>query len=207
MKLLVIGATGSIGRTLVRQALAADHEVTALCRNPDRLEIRHPNLHAITGDVLEPATLEQAMPGHDAVIVALGAGAAGAIRATGTANTIAAMKRCGVNRLVCLSSLGVGDSRGNLNAVWKYLMFGLLLRRAYVDHVEQESNVRASDLDWTIVRPAAYTDGPLTKQFRHGFAADDRELTLKISREDVAYFMLAQLEDDRYLHRAPGLSY
>lgn len=207
MKVLILGATGSIGRQIVQQALQAGHEVTALCRTPAKLDIQHAGLRTVKGDVLDQESIRNAMSGQDAVMVALGAGAAGSIRATGTANTIAAMKACGVTRLVCLSSLGVGDSRANLNFVWKYLMFGLLLRRAYADHVEQEKHVMDSGLDWTIVRPAAYTDGPLTETFRHGFAAETDDLTLKISRADVAFFMLRQLHDVTYLRKTPGLSY
>jgi len=86
-------------------------------------------------------------------------------------------------------------------------MFGLLLRPAMADHQLQEDHIRASDVDWTIVRPAAFTDGPLTGAYRHGFKGTSREgLALKISRADVAHFMLQQLNSDIYLHQAPGLS-
>ena len=64
-----------------------------------------------------------------------------------------------------------------------------------------------SDLDWTIVRPAAFTDGELTGAYRHGFPPTKRDLSLKISRADVAGFMLDQLTDDTYLRKTPGLSY
>ena len=86
-------------------------------------------------------------------------------------------------------------------------MFGLLLRRAFADHIAQEDRVRASSLDWTIVRPGAYTDGDRTVDYRHGFPASASNLKLKVSRADVADFMLKQLTDDSYLHRAPGISY
>jgi putative NADH-flavin reductase len=86
-------------------------------------------------------------------------------------------------------------------------MFGLLLRRAYADHVMQEEHVKNSDLDWTIVRPGAYTDGERSGDYRHGFPATATDLKLKISRADVADFMLNQLEDDSYLHMTPGISY
>ena len=86
-------------------------------------------------------------------------------------------------------------------------MFGVLLRQAYADHVSQEDYVKQSQLDWTIVRPAAFTDGDRTGEYRHGFPSNDRTTTLKISRADVADFMLKQLTDDTYLHRTPGLSY
>jgi putative NADH-flavin reductase len=86
-------------------------------------------------------------------------------------------------------------------------MFGLLLRRAYADHVSQDHYVKESRLDWTIVRPGAFTDGNHTGVYRHGFPSTDRTITGKISRADVADFMLKQLTDRTYLHETPGLSY
>ena len=207
MKILIFGATGTVGRELVTQALEKGHEVTAFARNPSKLEIEHPSLEIIEGDVMESALVDRAVPGHDAVLVALGAGTKGQVRATGTRNIVQAMQKDGVRRLVCLSTLGVGDSRVHLNFYWKYIMFGMLLRVAFADHVSQEEHVTRSGLDWTIVRPAAYTDGERTGNYRHGFAATEKGLKLKISRADVAEFVLAQLDDNSYIHKTPGVSY
>jgi hypothetical protein len=115
------------------------------------------------------------------------------------------MKEAGVGRLVCQSVLGVGSSRPNLNFLWKYVMFGALLRPAYADHVRQERVVEESDLDWTIVRPSAFADqspGPV----RHGFGGSESGLRLKIGRADIAEFLLAQVEDQTYLRRAVSIS-
>lgn len=207
MNLIVFGATGSIGRQLVQQALDAGHDVTAFARRPGRLDIQHDRLARHTGDVLDPAAVSEAVQGHDAVLIALGAGRHGGVRAAGTANVIAAMQRHGIARLVCETTLGAGDSAPLLTFFWKRIMFGLLLRAAYADHQAQEALIEASGLDWTIVRPASFTDGPATGAYRHGFPATTKGLTLKISRADVAQFMLRQLGDPRYLHCATGLSY
>ena len=87
-------------------------------------------------------------------------------------------------------------------------MFGFFLRPAFIDHINQENYVRQSKLDWTIVRPAAFTDGEHTGgQYRNGFSGTDITLKLKISRADVADFMLKQLKDNSNLHKTPGLSY
>lgn len=102
------------------------------------------------------------MRGHEAVISSLGAGAKGNVRSEGTRNIVRAMEEAGVKRFVSQSTLGVGDSQGNLNAYWKYLMFGLLLRNAFTDHIKQEQHIKKSRLDWTIVRPGALTDGDFT---------------------------------------------
>jgi hypothetical protein len=117
------------------------------------------------------------------------------------------MEKAGIRRFICQTTLGVGDSQDNLNFFWKRIMFGIILREAFADHVNQENYIKQSRLDWTIVRPAAFTDGKRTGVYRHGFTASDKALTLKISRADVADFMLKQLADDTYLHKTPGLSY
>jgi putative NADH-flavin reductase len=207
MNVLIVGSTGTIGRELVKQALASGHAVTAVARDPSKLQIENQLLTVTRGDVMDQASIEQVMPGQDVVLCALGAGSKGGVRAAGTQNIIGVMQKCGVRRLVCLSSLGVGESRANLNFFWEYVMFGLLLRRAYADHVAQERHIRESGLDWTIVRPGAYTDGDRTGDYRHGFPATAKNLKLKISRTDVADFMLNQLGDDSYLRMAPGISY
>jgi putative NADH-flavin reductase len=207
MKLLIFGSTGSIGHQLIAQALEQGHTVTAFARNPARLEITHANLMTVQGDALDSLSVERAVEGHEAVLCSLGAGAKGTIRSEGTRNIVCAMEKTGVRRFICQSTLGIGDSRANLNFFWKHIMFGFLLRRAYADHVDQESCVKQSQLDWTIVRPAAFTDGDHTGEYRHGFSGTEKALELKISRADVADFMLKQLTDQTYLHKTPGLSY
>lgn len=203
----IFGATGSVGREAVKQALEQGHTVTAFARDPAKLGITDANLRFVRGDVLDLASVEAAVKDQDAVLCVLGAGRQGKARAEGTKNIIKAMKNTGVRRLICLSTLGAGDSRPALNFWWKYVMFGLLLRPAYADHQRQEEFVRQSNLDWTIIRPAAFTDGPRTGEYKHGFSVDDKSLMLKISRADVADFLVKQLTDDTYLRKAPGISY
>lgn len=207
MKLLIFGSTGSIGRQLVKQALEHGHTVTAFARDPSKLDIKHDNLKVVQGDVMDLPSVEKALQGQDAVLCSLGAGRKGMVRSAGTRNIVRAMEKTGIRRFICQSTLGVGDSWDNLNFLWKYIMFRGLLRQAYADHVSQEDYVKQSHLDWTIVRPGAFTDGNRTGEYRHGFAGTDRTTTLKISRADVADFMLKQLMDDTYLHKTPGLSY
>ncbi|MEQ9490465.1 MAG: SDR family oxidoreductase [Alphaproteobacteria bacterium] len=207
MNVIVFGASGTLGRHVVDQALAQGHTVTAFSRQPRKPETETPNLSLVADDVLDLRSVQAAMAGQDAVVVALGAGRKGGIRSTGTETVIAAMKHHGISRLICLSTLGAGDSRSMLTFFWKRIMFGLLLREAYADHQAQEKIVSDSGLDWTLVRPAAFTDGPVTGSYRHGFPNTEKGLTLKISRADVADFMLRQLSGTDYLRRAPGLSY
>lgn len=206
MKVIVFGATGTVGRLVVEQALQQGHEVTAFTRNPGRIPQQHERLQVGQGDVTDLEAVERAVSGHDAVIVTLGAGRKGNVRADGTRTIIEAMERTGVRRLICQSTLGVGDSRANLNFRWKYVMFGLLLRAAYDDHVRQEEYVKRSKADWTIVRPSAFTDGPRSGRYERDLSSA-RKTKLKISRADVADFLVGQLTDATYLHRTPAISY
>ena len=209
MKLLIFGATGSVGHYVVEQALEQGHTVTAFTRNPDKLDIQHAQLKIFQGDVMNRPAVEQALQGQDAVVCALGAGQSltGTVRSEGTRNIIQAMDQMGVRRLICQTTMGTGDSWGNLNFYWKYIMFGLILRNVFADHERQEGYVRQSHLDWTIVRPSAFVDGDRTGQYRHGFSGTDKTTTLKISRADVADFIVKQLDNHSYLHQAPSLSY
>ena len=209
MKLLVFGSTGSTGRELVRQALERGHDVTAYARNPAKIDdIQHANIRVVRGDVLDPAAVESAVAGQEAVLSAIGAGAGRtSLREDGTRNIIEAMQRTGVRRLIVQSSLGVGDSRANLSFFTKYIVVSIFLRHAFADHERQEAAVKQSSLDWTIVRPPYLTDGARTRAYRHGFPITDTSIKGKISRADVADFMLEQLTHDTYLHQTVGVSY
>jgi putative NADH-flavin reductase len=209
MKLVIFGATGTVGRQVVAQALEQGHTVTAFARNLTKLDIQHPQLGFAQGDVMDASAVEQAIRGQDAVVCVLGAGKQlkSTIRSEGTRQIIQAMEKVGMRRLICLSTLGTGDSWGNLDFYWKYVMFGFILRQVFADHERQEALVRNSNLDWTIVRPGALTDGPLTGQYRHSFPSSDRNIALQVSRADVADFILKQLSDQSSLHQTPSLSY
>jgi len=209
MKIVVFGATGGTGRELVEQALHQGHHVTAQARNPEKLaEFDHPELEVVHGDVLDPQGVERAVVGQEAVLCAIGVGAERTtLREDGTRNIISAMEENDVSRLVCLSSLGVGDSRANLPFFTKYVIVGIFLRHAFADHERQERIVRQSSLAWTIVRPPHLKDGPRTGEYQHGFSPTYRKIRAQVSRADVADFMLQQLTDDVYLRRTPGISY
>ena len=206
MKIVVFGGTGSIGRLVVQQAMEEGHDVTVFTRSRAAIGLDSPRLRAEQGDVTDVPAVARAVAGHDAVVVTLGGGRKGGVRAPGTAAIIEAMRQTGVRRLIVQSTIGVGDSRANLDLFWKYLMFGAVLRGAYADHVEQERVTRESGLDWTIVRPGAFTDGPRTGQYRRGIDAGERT-ALKISRPDVAEFVVEQLTDQTWWRKTPAIAY
>jgi putative NADH-flavin reductase len=209
MKLIIFGSTGSIGRQLVAQALAQGHIVTAFVRNQARLDLKHANLKVVQGDVLDFAAVKKAVQGQEAVLSALGTPALtkNTVRSEGTRNIIRAMEQAGVRRLICLSSIGIGDSRDMLPFHYKYILVPLLLRQGFAEHELEEAWVKQSQTDWTIVRPGAFTNGDLTGTYRHSLTATDRTIKAKISRADVADFVLKQLQDQTYLHQTPWVSY
>jgi len=208
VRLLIFGATGGVGRQLVAQALEQGHRVTAFARDASALDVKHEHLTVVQGDVMDASSVDRAVPGHDAVLVALGSPPwrNTAVRSAGTRNVAKAMEKSGVSRLVCLSTLGAGDSWSTLPFKFKVL-FRTLLRNAFAAHQRQELEITRSRLAWTIVRPGAYTDGDRTGVYRHGFPTSDTAIAAEISRADVADFMLRQLSDGRYVRQMPGLSY
>ena len=209
MNLLIFGATGGTGRQLVEQALEQGHTVAAFARTPTKLPLRHARLCVVAGDVLDASAVQAAVVGQDAVLSALGApaGQQAPVRSAGTDHILQAMQRAGVRRFVCLTTLGMGDSRAALPFSYKYIIVPLFLRRAFADSERQEGFIRQSTADWTIARPATLTNGPRTGRYRHGFPATEPGLRIKISRADVADFMLSQLYDATYLRQAASLSY
>ncbi|MEZ4237473.1 MAG: SDR family oxidoreductase [Myxococcota bacterium] len=205
--LLVLGATGGTGRHLVDQALAAGHTVTALVRDPQRLPAR-PGLRLVRGDATDAARLDEVVPGHDAVLCAVGAPArdAGRVRERSAAALVPAMQRAGVRRLIVLSSYGVAETRAHLPWIMRWLVVPLYLGRAFADHEAQEQVVRDSGLDWTLVRPPHLHDGPRRDRTRVDFAPDDPTVQPKLSRADVAAFLLAQLDDRTHLREARAIA-
>lgn len=206
MKVIIFGATGTIGKQLVTQALEAGHHVTAFTRKAENVTTAHPNLRIATGDAMSYDHVLKAIAGHEAVLCALGGGRKGIIRSEGTKNITRAMQATGIQKLICQTTLGCGESRGNLNFFWKNIMFGWFLKDAFLDHEQQEQYVLNSDLTWTIVRPAAFTDGDKTEGFQQNFGPDKQGLKLKIARADVAWFMLQQLTASTYTKRAVSIS-
>jgi uncharacterized protein YbjT (DUF2867 family) len=210
LRILIIGATGGTGRELVRQALEQGHQVTALVRKPKKMKLEHPNLRLVQGNVRDYDSVENAMRGQSAVLCALGTKHffyPSRVVSNGTGNILRAMKSCGVPRLVCESSLGIGNSVGRLGLLFTFLVVPLLLPFIFYDKVRQEKLIEESDTDWVIVRPTALTNGPARGKYRHGRNVGNYLLTYRIARADVADFMLKQLTDDDYIGSAVGVAW
>ncbi|WP_404786620.1 NAD(P)-dependent oxidoreductase [Altericista sp. CCNU0014] len=206
MNLLIFGATGGTGRALVEQALAQGNAVTAFVRDPAKLDIQHPSLKVVEGDVTDAAAVECAVQGQDTAFSTLGSKSLknNPTLIEGVRNIVRAMESQGVRRLVYQSSLGVGDSRERVGFLVRSIIIPLVLRNAIADHEEKERIIKQSTLEWVIVRPAGLTDGPRTSHYRHG---ESIEFGAKISRADVADFMLKQASETGYARKTPGISY
>lgn len=208
MKVIVFGATGTVGRLSVESLLKAGHSVTAFARSPQKLNLSDPELSLVAGDAMKLLEVTEAVAGHDAVVVTLGAGMSrkSKIRSQGTLNVIKAMQTHGVRRLIAQSTLGARDSWPTLNFWWKRVMFGALLAPVFRDHELQEQLVEASGLDWTIVRPGAFTDKATKRQVIEDVPNTARGLELKIARSELARFLTRQISDRQYIGRAVGMS-
>ena len=203
MKVLVLGATGATGRLIVSDAIAKGHSVIALVRSAAGADL--PGAEVIEGDVRSDATLGRAMAGCDAVVSALGTGMGFrkvSLLTEATRALITAMARGGVRRLICISALGVGDSRGHGGFVFDRFFQPLLLSEAYKDKNRQEAAIRAGALDWVIVRPARLTDDPARGKVRAIIDLSGLKGG-KIARADVARFVVNQLTTDTWLRQTP----
>ncbi len=202
MRLAVFGGTGHTGRHLLEQALHQGHALTALTRDPSRLAERE-GLRALAGDVRDADVVKQVVAGSDAVLSALGQRSWGStVCADGMRTILPAMDAHGVRRLVAVSGYGVGDSRHrNLYVAIARVAIRSLMR----DKEAMEALIRASDADWTLVRPAILTGGRHTGHYRTG---TDLRLSVRsrVSYADVADFMLAQLTSDALAHRAVAIT-
>lgn len=209
MNIALFGATGTVGQLVTKQALEAGHTITAFSRNPDNLNHSHKDLHPVKGDVLEYQSVLEAVQGCDAVICTLGMPILNneKLRSKGTKNIVEAMNASSASRLICLSSMGVGDSHQLLTPKYKYLIAPLFMRRLFTDHELQEQYIKQSNLDWTIVRPGSFTKALISEEYRHGFTKTDKPSKIKISPVDLASFLLSQLTNNAYLHRSPCISY
>jgi len=203
MKVLVLGATGGTGRLIVRDAVAKGYSVVALVRSTAHADL--PGAELIEGDARDEATLARAMDGCDAVVSALGTGMGRRkvdLLTVATRALIAVMTRNDVRRLVCISALGVGDSRGHGGFVFDRLFQPLLLTQAYKDKNRQEAAISVTSLDWVIVRPARLTDD----QARGSVRAVTNLASInggKVARADVARFAVEQLTADTWLRQTP----
>jgi putative NADH-flavin reductase len=221
MKLTIFAATGGIGREAFEQARAAGHDVTAVVRDPTKLSRR---ARIVKADLAapDPAVLESAVEGADAVLSGLGPRwmAEVGISSRGTRAIVRAMQAAGARRIVVVSAAPIGTvpspdrpkppkhDPGD-GFFMRYLLAPLVkgaFRKAYADLAQMEDVIRDSGLDWTVVRPPRLTNNPLTGTYRTAYGQNLRR-GLFISRADVAHLILRVLEQPDTIKEVIGIAY
>jgi putative NADH-flavin reductase len=207
MRLALLGGTGRIGGLLLAQALESGHEVTALARNPGALTPAA-GLTALGGDATDAEAVAATVEGADAVLSALGPRGAKAptLLESAARNTVLAMSKAGARRLIWVSAAGAFvEDDANMNAVVKFVLPKIFATQ-FADVRAMEQVIRASDVDWTLVRPTRLVNSGITGKYR---IAPDYPPPggRKISRADVAHFIGTALEQNSWLEGAPALAY
>jgi putative NADH-flavin reductase len=224
MRLTIFAATGGIGGQLLAQAVAAGHDVTAVARNPSKLDSGRNGVRVVTADLAtpEPAVLESAIAGADAVLSGLGPRpmADAGIAEHGTRAIVQAMQATGARRILVVSAAPISTvpSPGRPNPpahdpgegffmrnVFTPLI-SVVLRERYADLALMEDELRASDLNWTIFRPPRLTNKPVTGHYRTAFGQNLRGGGL-ISRADLAHAMLAAVGQPATVGQEIGIAY
>jgi putative NADH-flavin reductase len=204
MKLLLLGATGGVGSHVLRQALAAGHDVTVLVRDESALDVSE-GVRVVVGDATSVDDVAEAVAGQEAVLDAVGSRRMRhPVEVEVGEAVLAAMTASGVRRLVVCSAFGVGDSAADATALQK-VFFRTVLGKVYEAKEAADAQVRASGLDWTLVYPTRLVDDPATGDVVASERLADGAST-QVSRADVARFMLAQLGDDTWLRRTAVLT-
>jgi uncharacterized protein YbjT (DUF2867 family) len=213
----IFGATGGTGAALVTQALRAGHAVRALVRSRARLEagldepsrsaVERGQLSILEGDVTDPAAVDATVSGADVVLCSLGAPGRdrSGIRARGTQVIIDAMNRLGVERIIAVSVYGAAETRQQLPWYYRHLFFPLFIGPAVADHEEQERRLAASGLHWTAVRPPNLVSSRGPAGVLHA-VGNAEGMAMKISRAELAEFILGEADADAYVRRAPWVA-
>ena len=210
MRLVLLGATGGAGASLLDQALGHDHDVVAVARTPSKVTRTHPRLQVVQGDVFAAASLVEPFKGSEAIISCVGvsnpiqARKGTTVYSVGTRNIVEAMRQAGSQRLIVVSSAGVAPRKG-APFLYKLVVKPFFLEPSYRDMRLMEAYLTQTELAWTIVRPPYLTGAPLRTDYRlmadHNFD-DDKPL----SRASLAHFLLAEAETPRFARRVVAIS-
>ncbi len=204
MKIIVFGATGGVGQSVVRQGVEAGFEVTAFVRTPSKLDFSHENLKIIQGNAFNQEEVSSAIAGHDAVVSCLGSNQ-GMKKSTELQEMIkhivTGMKEHNVERIIYTASAGIHKELTGISG--KLVM--RMLRNPLIDHRAAVDYIQAHGLNYTIVRPMGLTNNPFTGKYRES-ATSVPEKSKSIPRADVAHFIVKALRDRSYDHTSIGIS-
>jgi len=211
MKIVLFGGTGPTGILTLTKALESGHHVVVYARDPSKVHFSHPHLTLVKGDLSDAQAIADLIDGADAVISVLGAKGkttpdlplAQAIK-----NIVAAMKLHQVDRLIVTSTASASDPHDRYQfsfsiATW---LVKKLIKTTYDEIVSISQTIRSSKLDWTLVRLPMLTDKPKKNPVSAGYIGDGTIHLFSLNRNDLAAFLVDQLDDDTFIQKAPALS-
>jgi putative NADH-flavin reductase len=204
-KIAVLGASGTVGRRIVERLLERGIDVAGQTRSAERLAHLSGRAAVHAFDPRDADRLSEFINGADAVIFALGTDSMGATTLFSETTTalIEAMKKQGVRRLIAITGVGAGETRGHGGLFYDWIIFPLFTRNRYLDKSKQEELIAASDLDWTIVRPAPFTDRPVAGDLQVLTKIEPETRLSRITQDEVAEFVVAQLDSEQFVRQRP----
>ncbi|MCP4762231.1 MAG: SDR family oxidoreductase [archaeon] len=205
----IFGGTGETGMEMIKQGLELGYSFKILARTPSKIDFKNDNMEIIKGDILQYDIVKKIVENTDAILVAIGADERGETHfySDATKNIVKAMNECNVKRLSIISAAGVGnDPDPNLDFVTKKIIIPLFFKKVYIDMDRMEKLIVGSNLDYTIMQPPALTRTQLTGTYRTEIGMSVRK-GRKISRADLAQFMVNNIEDKKYFRKKVGIAY
>jgi putative NADH-flavin reductase len=203
--IFLIGGTSGTGLCFLKQALDAGHKVTLYARNPAKCTISNPNLKLAKGELTDVEGMKKALEGCDISVFTAGVMSKKptTVISEGVKNAIQATEAQNVKRFIAVTSLGLGDTWKQ--ALWSFrkLIVPLFIKGSFEDKELEEQYIMKSNLDWIIIRPARLLDKPPARNYRFGM---DPDIQGRVSRDDVAHFMMTQLDDDTFIRKTPGIA-
>jgi len=209
LRVLILGASGGVGREVLKQGLDRGYSLTAQTRSAAMLGELAQRVWVLEASPTDPARMREAVQDQDAVVFALGVDATGrtTLFSDATRVLIAAMQEAGVRRLVTITGVGAGETRGHGGFFYDWIIYPLFTRHRYADKEKQEALIEASNLDWVIVRPAPFSEKPGTGPLQVHTRVTRDTILRRITRAEVATFVLDQLRSDQYLRTKPFIGH
>ena len=207
MDITIFGGTGISGLLTIEKALKKGHKVTVYARNPSKISLKHNNLYIVEGTLADNTKIENAIKGADAVISLLGpAGKSkGLVLSNAIKKIIQSMEKNGVKRLIATATPSFRDKEDKFQFGFALgaFMVKALLGDTYNDIVEIGKSISKSNLDWTIVRLPMLSNNNKRSKLHIGYVGDGKTKMFSLTRENLSYFLLEQLEDRKYIRKSP----